>query len=232
MIKDDELKIKLLSNEASLTKSLMLNGMNYLLNASFLDKGLYYQAFFSISISIERLLKIIIITQYRVKHNGAFPTKKDIILKDFKHNLIKLSKYANIVYDTELELKILEFLNNFSNSSRYYNLDGILSIDESSSPLKEWNDILKYIDSLIEPQKNNFESLGRILDTTTSTYYFDLEMNEIKSMEELLTKKDFENRTIMLASKYTFKIYEKLIKEIERLHEVKYLMPVLVEFFR
>ena len=51
-----------LSNEASLTASLLGNGLNALRKADLYNKGLYYQAFFSLSIGIERLLKIIVIT--------------------------------------------------------------------------------------------------------------------------------------------------------------------------
>ena len=59
-----------LANEANLTASLLGNGLNALRKADLYHKGLYYQAFFSLSIGIERLLKIIIINEYRVNLIG------------------------------------------------------------------------------------------------------------------------------------------------------------------
>lgn len=50
-------KERILANEAALTASLLGNGLNSLRRADMYNKGLYYQAFFSLSIGIERLLK-------------------------------------------------------------------------------------------------------------------------------------------------------------------------------
>lgn len=68
-------KEQLLANEAALTASLLGNGLNALRKAGIFNKGLYYQAFFSLSIGIERLLKMIIITRYRSNITKNFPLK-------------------------------------------------------------------------------------------------------------------------------------------------------------
>lgn len=102
-------KERLLANEASLTSSLLGNGLNALRKASIYNKGLYYQAFFSLSIGVERLLKIIIITQYRSEHNGDFPV--DIDMKKIGHNLIKLCQYTGIQFKKDcIHEKIVIFL--------------------------------------------------------------------------------------------------------------------------
>ena len=43
-------KERILANEAALTASLLGNGLNSLRRADMYNKGLYYQAFFSLSI--------------------------------------------------------------------------------------------------------------------------------------------------------------------------------------
>ena len=81
-----------LANEANLTASLLGNGLNALRKADLYHKGLYYQAFFSLSIGIERLLKIIIINEYRVNLIG--------FLNDFakrSNNISNKEELANII---------------------------------------------------------------------------------------------------------------------------------------
>jgi len=114
-------KERLLANEASLTSSLLGSGLNALRRADTYNKGLYYQAFFSLSIGIERLLKIIIINQYRCENEGTFP--KDIKLKKLSHNLIDLCEHTGISFRNSLHIKIIEFLSSFSTKARYYNID-------------------------------------------------------------------------------------------------------------
>lgn len=131
-------KERSLANEAALTSSLLGNGLNTLRKADMYNKGLYYQAFFSLSIGIERLLKIIIINQYRVANNEVFPT--DINPKKLGHDLIKLCEYASIKFESDsLHIKIINFLNDFSKKSRYYNIDSMMNTDvKYDDPLFDW----------------------------------------------------------------------------------------------
>lgn len=137
-----------LANEANLTASLLGNGLNALRKADLYNKGLYYQAFFSLSIGIERLLKIIIINEYRVNHEGAFPT--DINPRKFGHDLIKLCEYIGIRFENNpLHVKIIGFLNDFAKRSRYYNIDSMMNTSiEYEDPLSDWyllsQDILNF----------------------------------------------------------------------------------------
>lgn len=74
---------------------------------------MFYQAFFSLSIGIERLLKIIIINKYRVDNEGEFP--EDINLKGLGHDLVKLCKYLGIEFeDDSIHIKLIRFLNDFA----------------------------------------------------------------------------------------------------------------------
>ena len=52
---------KLLLIEGSLSAYALANGLDCLRRANVYEKGMYYQSFFSLSIGIERLLKLIII---------------------------------------------------------------------------------------------------------------------------------------------------------------------------
>ena len=127
-----------LANEAALTASLLGNGLNALRKADLYNKGLYYQAFFSLSIGIERLLKIIVVNKYRVNHDEAFPT--DINLREFGHDLIKLCEYTGIKLESNpLHIKLVKFSNDFAKKSRYYNIDSMMNtIVGYYDPLYDW----------------------------------------------------------------------------------------------
>jgi len=151
-------KEKLLLNEAKLTCSMLGNGLNSLRKSSILNVGLYYQSFFSLSIGIERLLKIIIIIKYRCENNGFFPTSEEIKVKSFGHNIIKLIDFLDIKIENEIELKILEFLNNFSKKSRYFNIDGIINENiDYENPLHSWKKIQEDILKIIKKGKKRYE---------------------------------------------------------------------------
>lgn len=113
---------KLLLIEGSLTAFALADGLDCLRKANVYEKGMYYKAFFSLSIGLERLLKLIIMYEYRIRNNGNFPDNKEIKTKG--HNLYEM---FNIVVpeilENDLYNNIIKFLSNFAKTTRYYNLD-------------------------------------------------------------------------------------------------------------
>ena len=72
MFSEKELQLK---REAELTAAMLKSGLNSLRKAAaYGSMGEFCQSFFSLSIGIERMLKIIIITEYRTDNDGKFPT--------------------------------------------------------------------------------------------------------------------------------------------------------------
>jgi len=223
----------LLANEASLTSSLLGNGLNALRQATIYNKGLYYQAFFSLSIGIERLLKIIIICKYRCKHDGQFP--ENISLKDMGHDLIKLCQYNNVDFKNNMiHTKLIAFLNNFAKNARYYNVDSMIGkTTKHDDPLAEWAEIENDIIYTIGKRKNiqNKEILAQLMDGVMIIRQHDLHGNAMTNSMDLLT--EFEDRDTIKGYpvQYIFEIITKLVEIIRRLEREMYLMPVLSEFF-
>lgn len=222
-----------LANEASLTASLLGNGLNALRKANLSNKGLYYQAFFSLSIGIERLLKIIVISQYRVNHDGNFPT--DINPRKFGHDLIKLCEYTGIQFESNsIHLKIIEFLNVFAKKSRYYNIDSMMNSNvRYDDPLSDWYLISQDIYHL-SGKKAVFQSkqvLANMIDSFSLVSFHDLQGNEMANAMGLL--EEIESRDIIqsYSVQFMFEIITKLANEIRHLETQKYMMPVLSEFF-
>lgn len=222
-----------LANEAALTSSLLGNGLNALRRADLYNKGLYYQAFFSLSIGIERLLKIIVISQYRVNHNEAFPT--DINPRKFGHDLVKLCEYTGIKFESNsLHIKLITFLNDFARKSRYYNIDSMMNTSEKyNDPLYDW--YLISCDIYNSSKKKNIiqnkRDLANIIDSFSLISFYNFQGNEITNAIELL--EEFESRNIIqsYSVQFMFEIINKLVNEIRRLEHQKYMMPLLSEFF-
>ena len=226
-------KERILANEAALTASLLGNGLNSLRRADMYNKGLYYQAFFSLSIGIERLLKIIVVGRYRCEHDGEFPA--NINLRKFGHDLLKLCEYVEIKFDMDsVHLHILSFLNEFAKKNRYYNIDSMLDMSiHCIDPLKEWDFIAETIVQLSNKKKSiqNREVLSNMLDSVADIHFYDLRGNEITSSSQILDELEVREVTQSYSVQYVFQIITKLIEQIRKLERKKYLMPVLSEFF-
>jgi hypothetical protein len=78
-----------LGREAELAAEQIANGITALGRASHAQKGRYNQAFFGLSVGIERLAKIIFVADYATQHDGDFPTD-NILRSQFGHEIVKL----------------------------------------------------------------------------------------------------------------------------------------------
>lgn len=138
----------LLLHEAGLSSTCIGQGMTMLRKAWWQDEWNFYQAFFLLSIGIERLLKIIVILKFKADNN-RFPN--DDLLKRLGHDIKKLITTVesyNIneeVITCEIETSIIDFLTAFAKTNRYYNLDAISGMQSTTNPLREWKTIQEKI---------------------------------------------------------------------------------------
>jgi len=134
---DRDKKNSLLLLESTMANTLLLEGLDCLRHASIFEPGLYYQAFFSLSTGLERLLKIIFIYNYIDKNNGHFPQNSE--LRKFKHNIKKIVNiYAPDLLNTHIYNIIIEFITDFAERIRYYNLDSLTGKNNTDEPISIW----------------------------------------------------------------------------------------------
>lgn len=227
-------KEKLLLNEAKLTYSMLGNGLNSLRKSTILNVGLYYQSFFSLSIGIERLLKMIIIIKYRCENNGLFPTSEEINIKNFGHNIIKLIDFLDIKIEDGIELKILAFLNDFNKESRYFNIDGIINGNiDYENPLHSWKKIQEDILKIIKKRKkiSNKEILATQLDEISSIFMYDLNENIIDHSINLLNAYESMEDLQKYETEYVFYIIRSIVWKLKELERPTSMMPYLTEVF-
>lgn len=144
----------LLQQEAYLTRGSLSVGLTALRNAKFPDKATFYSGFFNTSIALERLMKLIVVTDHMLQNSFTVPSKAQ--LKAYGHDLISL--YASCVSAASragvsgvimplaptLERELLEFFSEFAKYARYYNLDTLASGSATySDPLNRWGQVLQ-----------------------------------------------------------------------------------------
>lgn len=148
----------LLQQEAFLANSCILTGFEFMVKGGFDDKykGHYYTSFFQISIGLERLLKLILISDHMLKNSYQPPNIKDI--KNFGHDLISLYNKSKIISsessykfllqelkDNSIRKNILIFMNSFAEATgRYHNISSISKASEVD-PLDQWKNIINQI---------------------------------------------------------------------------------------
>lgn len=147
-----ELHNQTLLLEASLSASNIRAGLTALRKFSFLDKGKFYAAMFSLTIGIERLLKLIVVLDC-IASQGVPPTN-EYLKQKIGHQISALYNRAFEIHDRRglalgdglrgdpLVQAIVDALTEFAKHSRYYNLDLISGASRSTDrePLAQWTE--------------------------------------------------------------------------------------------
>lgn len=144
----------LLAQESHLTKNTILSSFDLLLKANFFqDKdGFFYSSFFHLTIGLERLMKLAVVSDYMLKNNYSAPTE-EYLRKNFGHKI-------NVLYEKTIALaneysltprilpskdsldhSLLEFLTKYGTRTRYFNLNELGNATQEKSPLEEWWDL-------------------------------------------------------------------------------------------
>ena len=146
----------LLQQEAYLARGALSVGLTDLRNAAFPDKATFYSGFFNTSIALERVMKLVVVTDHMLKNAYKTPTKAQ--LKAYGHDLVSLYascvaaaarhgvKNVSMPQSPSLEREVLEFFSEFATYSRYYNLDALRTTPQHYvEPLARWGRVLNAV---------------------------------------------------------------------------------------
>lgn len=143
-------RFRMMAQEGHLASSSLLAGLEGLAKSDHYQPGTIYSVLFNLSIGLERMMKIAVVTHHMSTHNLEAPT--DQTLRSFGHSLLELYKFLKGLgegygvesgwYDEKsMHYDVLVILSEFALSSRYHNLDRIVEGRSSSDPLSSWFDI-------------------------------------------------------------------------------------------
>lgn len=231
--------VRLILKEAGLAATCIEQGLTALRKANFAQKWNYYQAFFLLSIGVERLLKLTVVTKYRVELN-KLPDNGE--LKKYGHDIEKLyvkvlteiDPEDNFIKEDNLYSSILQFISEFAKSSRYYNLDSLSGSDKGNDPLYQWSLIQKEVVKrhcmpiqLSLEEKFLVEVMGansHVIHTTESD-------KEIDNFLDFYSQGKNLDQVQGYSVFYVYKIISHLVGKLQFLSNKVYMMPVLNEFF-
>lgn len=137
----------------------------YLFNRTTFDRpGTFYSSFFEFSTGFERLMKIAIILDHKIKNNLASPTDKQ--LRGLGHSITECYEVCRAIAaeknhlseewfsDGSLEYSVLTFFSDFAQGSRYYNLNQLVQGRETNDPLTQWYRVqMAIVEAYLPPAK-------------------------------------------------------------------------------
>ena len=140
-----------LQREASIGAEMIASGVTLLGKANSFRPGLYSQAFFNLTIGLERTAKLVVLLDYYFDNDHTFFDDNSLRNK-YGHDLNKLLETSKRISkklvtderykfpDTELHKKLILFLSDFAKTTRYYNLDLLTNTGKNQrDPIKVWN---------------------------------------------------------------------------------------------
>lgn len=240
-------KTYLIHLECTLAGSAIAQGLTLMRKSNFITTGYGLQAFFMITIGLERLLKLILIYDFRRNNNNQFPNKG--YLKKFSRNISDLFEKAleiadyNELHDLKSEVQkdpiykqIIEFLSRFAKYARYNNLDQLEgNACQEIVPLDDWDEVInqEILQRHFKASPQHKKAIAEIGSKISDLLLVNIKANggkQISSTQSLF------NEGISIEAKqkysvfYVYKIVHFLSKSLECLD--LYHDPYIKEYFQ
>jgi hypothetical protein len=186
-----------LHREASLVRHLVGSGATALGRANYADQtGEYYTAFFGLSVGLERLAKLILVTDHALLNKGELPQQS--VVSQFGHKLSALMDAAETVQQrhrvnvrygrpqSEISKKIIECLDAFADArrGRYANFAalGDPNLGDEFEPIRKWwaevAELILQNHYYGKPAQKRIENNAQMMATMVSGYASVLYINE------------------------------------------------------
>ena len=174
-----------LCKEAQFTVEMLCSGYTEIRKANYAKRGVYFQAFTSLSTGFERIGKLCYLLIYAIEHGGSFPTDKD--LKNvLRHDIIKMYELIlefknkhDIKYDFLQDLdkpiyqSILNVLSRFAKGDRYANIDLLINNRSYDDPISVWYkdvDLVIFQEKISDKKKEKIKMDASLVHYLTSNF--------------------------------------------------------------
>jgi hypothetical protein len=203
--------------EAQFTSEMLSAGYEQIGKANFAQKGIYFQAFTSLSTGIERLGKLCLILDYIISNNGNLPND-NYIKKDIGHDLnklyvlikkiivkynIKLNGIQNL--DENIHINIVNILSRFGKGDRYSNIDLITNKRNYVDPIINWYEEIdmKIFNTKVKKSKKDYiERTSQFLDNLMSNDSMVVHTGEDKSEIDTIYEYNYQSQIHYAVEQY------------------------------
>ena len=174
-----------LCKEAQFTVEMLCSGYTEIRKANYAKRGIYFQAFTSLSTGFERIGKLCYLLIYAIEHGGSFPTDKHM-KNEIGHDIIKLYKKIrdfkiknNIEYnflqdlDKTIYQNILNVLSRFGKGDRYANIDLLINNRSYDDPISVWYkdvDLVIFQEKISDKKKEKIKMDASLVHYLTSNF--------------------------------------------------------------
>ena len=174
-----------LCKEAQFTVEMLCSGYTEIRKANYAKRGVYFQAFTSLSTGFERIGKLCYLLIYAIEHDGSFPTDKHM-KNEIGHDIIKLYKKIldfkiknNIEYnflqdlDKTIYQNILNVLSRFGKGDRYANIDLLINNRAYEDPISVWYkdvDLVIFQEKISDKKKEKIKMDASLVHYLTSNF--------------------------------------------------------------
>jgi hypothetical protein len=237
-----------LMREASMSSMAIGIGLTHIRQYDFTCTGFFYSGLFSFTTGIERLLKIILIYDYRLNNGDAFPN--NTYLKGLSHKLDDLIRKAREINKNQsmsvndsfldqdlLYQRLISLFADFAVQARYYNLDYLTGKQQTGTePLERWEkEICTEIVKRHYKQDNRKlelkKHLAKKLENVSQVQYTHDDGSEINTMAALMTYEDIVPTKQKYSMYYLYTIVRFFINLLTELGYKGNFYPYLREFF-
>ncbi|GHV60066.1 hypothetical protein AGMMS49587_00370 [Spirochaetia bacterium] len=243
-----------LLKESQFTKELFDAGYEQIGKANYAQRGIYFQAFTSLSTGLERIGKLCLILDFMGKNNGNLPSdnymkteighdinilynKSQIVLADYSFTLSNLQNLNEIIY-----IKILNILSRFGKGDRYSNIDLIVNTRNYKDPINVWYkdvDLDIYKNNIKESKKEYIKVISKFIDPLISEYTSVVHTSEdekdIDSVYQSSIQANINAVVVPYRRLYVFRIIRYFVELLEKLqyhlHDNGIQVPYFSEIF-
>jgi hypothetical protein len=194
---------KALLKEAQFTKEMLGSGATHIRNANYASKGIYFQAFTSLSTGLERIGKLCLMLDHYVDHNRKFPDS-NYMKHEICHDIAAIyEKSTLIIVKYSISMRFLQHLNDpihrailsvlseFAVGDRYSNINLLVGGKRQNDPIASW---FKQVDQplfearVVQRKKdtiqNNTVAIASMLNQHVSVLHTSEIGGEITELEE------------------------------------------------
>lgn len=241
----------LLLRETELTAMLLCSGLTSLRKATIRTKGYYSEAFFSISLGLERLIKLVIVAHDKAT-NGTVTIKNSDLKKighDIQKSIMNIESIAltynmqgtvRSTFNDKITFEIMSILAEFANGARYYNIDALTNSSKFTEPTDIWVNKLtplilnKY--GKLHGRKKDYSELYDIIEKNSITLTFSENGEQINSFKDSILRNDklqIINLHSMRHIVYAIRCLATLLTKVQHAAHLNGInVPFFNEFFR
>lgn len=190
----------LLAKEAALSSMNLGVGLTFIRRYDFTRLGFIYQSFFSLSVGLERVMKMILLYEYIYIHDTypdfKYLKSKGHKLTDLLNEIRKLSdkyscnKYFDYLDKDPIFQIIIKNVSDFATENRYFHLNELSGNRQTQDPVSRWD---REVNSIIVDRHFNpnlprhvaLQHMANVMKDFTVVRHHDENDEEIKDYSEL-----------------------------------------------